>query len=154
MPRHERIPSPTPSSSSRSVASSGQDKTLHQEGTSRSLFPSASEMSRSVKAHMPSVPWRRKKKAQTAGTSTQSPHAPVERSNSGSSQQSPGALPRSQLPLGQIFRHFLQWRRDGQDEVARIQAGIDDMWLQEVMLGCDTELFETVRKDVGKLKVI
>ena len=22
----------------------------------------------------------------------------------------------------------------------------DDMWLQEVMLGCDTELFETVRK--------
>ena len=22
----------------------------------------------------------------------------------------------------------------------------DDMWLQEMMLGCDTELFETVRK--------
>ena len=24
----------------------------------------------------------------------------------------------------------------------------DDMWLQEMMLGCDTELFETVRKAV------
>ncbi|CAK9019590.1 unnamed protein product [Durusdinium trenchii] len=50
--------------------------------------------------------------------------------------------------------------RDGQGEVERIQAKIawtpscagpetDDMWLQEMMLGCDTELFETVRKDAG-----
>eukprot|EP00435_Cladocopium_sp_Y103_P066704 s29_g29.t1 len=48
---------------------------------------------------------------------------------------------------GQLFRHYLQ---EGQGEVERIQAKIDDMWLQEMMLGCDTELFETVRKAAAK----
>lgn len=101
--------------------------------------------------------WKRKSKKAMSLDSRKIPHQePIEelvtRSASGSEYEarrrnSNSTVPlRSQLPLGQLFRHYLQWRREGQGEVERMQAKIDDMWLQEMMLGCDTELFETVRK--------
>ncbi|CAK9020444.1 unnamed protein product [Durusdinium trenchii] len=159
----ERVPSPAPSlsSSQQSVASSHREKP-HEGSKTSSLFPSASEMSRTVKAKMNTLTWKRKSKKAVsldgglaASEVVQRTGHLVTRSHSVNSQPSPtspvqNVVPfKSQLPLGQIFRHYLRWRRDGQGEVERIQAKIDDMWLQEMMLGCDTELFETVRKDAG-----
>eukprot|EP00913_Durusdinium_trenchii_P023693 g22255.t2 len=59
----ERVPSPAPSlsSSQQSVASSHREKP-HEGSKTSSLFPSASEMSRTVKAKMNTLTWKRKSK--------------------------------------------------------------------------------------------
>eukprot|EP00933_Yihiella_yeosuensis_P047919 TRINITY_DN4390_c0_g2_i1.p1 TRINITY_DN4390_c0_g2~~TRINITY_DN4390_c0_g2_i1.p1 ORF type:complete len:652 (-),score=206.77 TRINITY_DN4390_c0_g2_i1:5-1960(-) len=59
-------------------------------------------------------------------------------------------LPAERSPrpvkLSDIISNFKQWRAHGKQDVERLQARIDDMWLDEVMLGCDAELYDRIRE--------
>merc|ERR1712232_1342239 len=47
---------------------------------------------------------------------------------------------------------YTQWRSKGDQAVAELQECIDDMWLDELMLGCDTELFSCVREVAAQIE--
>eukprot|EP00435_Cladocopium_sp_Y103_P067492 s29_g30.t1 len=103
--QHERVPSPAPSlsSSQQSVASSYQGHQSHQSA-SKSLFPSASEMSKSVKARMASGIWKRKSKKAVSLDSRKIPHQePIEELFS----STPAMAPDPESPAAGGYRRIL-----------------------------------------------
>mmetsp|Transcript_64708 Transcript_64708/g.162837 ORF Transcript_64708/g.162837 Transcript_64708/m.162837 type:complete len:613 (+) Transcript_64708:98-1936(+) len=124
--------------------------------------PSSSRKARSilsghVKVHMPHVPWKRRSKQHQQSISSLAA-SPTPECSPGPSPAPSSFLGRSPLSadsaahhvptakLGNLINDVVQWRSHGEGEVAVLQARIDDMWLDEVMLGCDTELFGSVRQ--------
>lgn len=54
--------------------------------------------------------------------------------------------------LGGLVSEFTRWRTTGQEAVASLRERIDDMWLDELMLGCDTELFGRLRSIAAEVE--
>jgi len=48
--------------------------------------------------------------------------------------------------LGNLMKDVVQWCDHGETEVTTLQARIDDMWVEEVVLGCDTEIYGGIRQ--------
>mmetsp|Transcript_43462 Transcript_43462/g.138353 ORF Transcript_43462/g.138353 Transcript_43462/m.138353 type:complete len:408 (+) Transcript_43462:70-1293(+) len=74
----------------------------------------------------------------------QSPADCTQRQTGGAAAAAAGA--GAGAGLADIVGDVARWQRTGQEAVASLRERIDDMWLDELMLGCDTELFSRVRQ--------
>ncbi|CAE8611486.1 unnamed protein product [Polarella glacialis] len=117
-----------------------------------------------MRSQLPNVPWGKKKGKLTSEGLPAVPSASgarfefAPREHEGSRKMPPAAhppVPNTSTQLGEvgdIVRDFVQWRAHGEQELVRLQARIDDMWLEEVMLGCDTELYDRIRQAAADLE--
>lgn len=50
------------------------------------------------------------------------------------------------MKLGNIIKEVVAWANEGDAEVRLLQARIDDMWVDEVVLGCETEIYGSIKQ--------
>lgn len=111
-----------------------------------------------VRVHGLGAPWRRREKKGAALADWAPAPSPSPAASEcggrvcGFFSQGAEKGPAAPGELGDIVCGFSRWRTEGEKEVAKLQERIDDMWLDEVMFGCDTELFGRVRHAAAELE--
>jgi len=91
------------------------------------------------------APWRKNRRADVAGVQDAAAAAsPDDVTPSKRESNLFGVGGARDLPS--LVRDFAQWRNMGDHAVAVLRECVDDMWLDELMLGCETELLSCIRQ--------